>query len=118
MSSSENFASSLDIATWGNVDLPRQRVDMILGLTAQSLEAALGINWLQPQYVLKVPMKGPFKQVKIGTDKALAKLGLILARKQIKPKAGGWGDVIDAIGGIADDQSDVPPPKRPFPWEK
>ena len=111
------FNRSLDIATWGTVNLNTEYVNMILGLTAQSLNAALGLSGLNPDYVLKVPVRGPFGNVQIDTGAATSKIALLIARKQALPQAGVWGNILGAIGDIADDQSDVPPPKRPFPWE-
>jgi|GEM_PF-2470599 len=112
------FNGSLDVALWGTIDLPRRYVDMILGLTAQSLALTLGVPNLSPNYVLKVPIRGPFDDVKIYKDEAAAKIAFLLARKHTLPRAGVWGNLLDTLGDLADDQSDVPPPKRPFPWER
>ena len=105
------------MALWGDINFVRRYVDMILGLTAQSLKAALGISGLDPSYVLQVPVKGPFGNVQVDKGTATSRIALLIARKQVAPRAGVWGQVFGAIGGMADDQSDVPPPKPPFPWQ-
>ncbi len=111
------YNKSYQIATWGDVDFNRSYVDMIVGLTAQSLQSTLGIAGLPPEYVLQVPLKGPFGNVKLAKSEAVAKIAVLIAREQGKQVGGIWGGVIGALGSLADDQSSVPPPKRPFPWE-
>ncbi|CCB89043.1 AsmA family protein [Simkania negevensis] len=111
------YNRAYQVALWGDINFVRRYVDMILGLTAQSLRAALGISGLDSNYVLQVPVKGPFGNVQVDKGTATSRIALLIARKQVAPKAGVWGQVFGAIGGMADDQSDVPPPKPPFPWQ-
>jgi hypothetical protein len=106
-----------EIALWGDLNFRRQSVDMILGLTSQSLRAALGIQGLDSQYVLQVPIQGKFDHIKIDKSRAISKIALLIARKQMAPQSGVWGQVFGAIGDLADDQSNVPRAKPPFPWE-
>ena len=109
---------SYQIATWGRIDFNRSYVDMTLGLTAQSLNRAFGLI-LPPDYVLTVDMKGPFGNVKVDKGAAIAKIALIVAGNTgLVPQEGIAGGVFGIIQGFAHDQSDVPPPKRPFPWER
>lgn len=112
------FNRAYQVALWGDINFRRRFVDMTLGLTAQSLRAALGIRDLSPEYVLQVPVNGPFGNVRIDKGAATSKIALLIARKQVAPQAGVWGQVFGAIGGLADDQSGVPPPKPPFPWQQ
>ena len=51
------------IATWGNIDFPQDYVDMIIGLTAQALQAAFGITKLPADYVMLVSAKCPVGDV-------------------------------------------------------
>ena len=106
------------VCLWGKVKFPSRKVDMTLGLTAQALRAALGIQGINDDYVLKVPVKGPFGKVKIDTGSATGKIAFLVARKHLAPKTGIFGQVLGAVGDLADDQSDVPPPKIPFPWQE
>ena len=112
------YNHALQVCLWGDINFVRRYVDMTLGLTAQAMASALGIKSVAPDYVLKVPVQGPFGNVEIDTGAAAGKIAFLIARKQVAPKAGIWGQVLGAIGDLADDQSDVPPPKPPFPWQK
>lgn len=111
------YNHTYQVCLWGKVKFPSRKVDMTLGLTAQALRAALGIQGLDDDYVLKVPVKGPFGNVKVDSGSATGKIAFLLARKHLAPQTGIFGQVLGAVGDLADDQSDVPPPKPPFPWQ-
>jgi len=111
------YNKAYQVCLWGNIRFPKRYVAMTLGLTAQALRSALSIKGINDNYVLKVPVEGPFGNVEIDTGAATGKIALLVARKQIAPKAGIWGPVLGPVGDLADDQSDVPPPKTPFPWQ-
>lgn len=116
------LANTFDIALWGQLDFPAQQVDMVLGLTAQALRKAFGIQKLPDDYVLTIPMTGKTDDVKINTTKAAAKVALLLATQQkvLTQKGGSAGAL---IGGLLKQMAtlpgneDVPPAKHPFPWE-
>jgi len=119
-------ADTYEIALWGNVDLPDDYVDMILGLTAQCLKRAFGIKNLPPNYALQIPMKGPMNDVKINTGKATAKIALLLAwqQKDLAGAIGGGvggaivGGFLNKLGSLPDKDANAPPAKHPFPWEE
>ena len=64
------LADTYDICSWGKFDLVKDYVDMVLGLTAQTLSKSFGIKNLPDNYVLTLPMRGPSNNVQINTDKA------------------------------------------------
>ena len=111
------YNQAYQIALWGTLDYRKRFASMALGLTAQSLQAALNIRGLDPNYVLAVPIRGPFGNITIDKGAATSKIAFLLARKTIVPHAGPWGQVFGAIGDLADDQSEIPPAKPPFPWD-
>ena len=111
------YNNAYQICLWGGINFPKRYVDMTLGLTAPVLRSALGIQGIDDNYVLKVPVEGLFGNVKIDTVAATGKIAFLVARKQIAPKTGIWGQVLGAVGNLADDQSNVPPPNIPFPWQ-
>ncbi len=111
------YNNTYEVATWGDVNFRSKNVDMVLGLTAQSLRAAFGIRNIDPDYVLKVPVEGRFGSIEINKKVALAKIALLVGQKHIIPKKSIWGNVLGAVGNLLDDQSNVPKAKRPFPWQ-
>jgi hypothetical protein len=119
------LANTFDIALWGQFLLVDNYVDMVLGLTAQTLNLAFGIKNLPKDYVLTIPMKGPADNVKINSSKATTKIALLLASQQKalqdtlgKSKGGKiLGGLMQQMAQLPDN-GDVPPAKHPFPWEK
>ena len=57
------IGGSFKVATWGQIDLVKDEVNMILGITAETLDKAFGLENLEPDYVLEIPMKGPSDDV-------------------------------------------------------
>lgn len=118
------LADTFDICVWGNFDLVKSYVDMVLGLTAQTLSKAFGIQNLPENYVLTLPMKGPPDNVQINTGKATTKIALLLAwQSQNLTGIGGnagaiVGGLLGKIATLPDSDAKVPPAKHPFPWEK
>jgi hypothetical protein len=118
-------ADTYEVALWGKIDLPKEYVDMILGLTAQCLKAAFGIRNLPENYVLHIPMRGPADNVRIDTGGATTKVALLLAwqQKALAGSLGGapgalFGGLLDAMGPLPDKDAKAPPAKHPFPWEE
>src|SRR5581483_2872856 len=117
------LADTFDICVWGNVDLVKDYVDMVLGLTSQTLSKAFGIQNLPENYVLTLPMKGPSNNVQINTGKATTKVALLLAwQNQNLTGIGGnagaiVGGLLGKIATLPDSNAKVPPAKHPFPWE-
>ncbi|GAB4191190.1 MAG: hypothetical protein Tsb0015_12880 [Simkaniaceae bacterium] len=113
------FNNEYQIAFWGDVNLIKKKVDLILGLTSSALKGAFGLKKMSPDYVLTVPISGPFANIKIDTSEATRKIAILIAKeKGIAPSKGLWGEAFGVIETFADDQSKVPPPKKPFPWEE
>jgi hypothetical protein len=121
------LADTFDICTWGKVDLMQDYVDMVLGLTAQTLSKAFGIKNLPENYVLQIPMRGKADNVQIDTKKATAKVALLLAWQQTgaagaagalgKGAGGVLGGIMSKVTPLPDFDAKVPPAKHPFPWE-
>lgn len=119
------IANTFDIALWGKFNLPKDHVDMVLGLTADCLQVAFGITNLPKDYILQIPITGKTNNVQIDKAGATTKIALLLAW-QNKALAGGmaggfggaiFGELLDKIGPLPDFDKKPPPAKRPFPWE-
>lgn len=116
---------AFDVCYWGNISLPQDKVDMVLGLTASCLKKAFGIKDLPEKYVLQLPVTGTLTDIEINTDKATAKVAALMLWQQ-KAIAGALskspvgalvGELINKLGPLPDEGVSAPPPKHPFPWE-
>jgi hypothetical protein len=110
------LADSIHLCTWGNVNLIKDQLDMILGLPADTLQTSFGIKNLPKNYILKMDVRGTTKEPDIATASAGAKIAALAAAGQI-PKKGVFGGIVDIFTKPQEDEYD-PPAKRPFPWEK
>jgi hypothetical protein len=118
-------ARTYQVCTWGEVSFVKAKVDMILGLTASCLKKAFGINDLPSNYVLQIPVRGPFHDVHVDSSKAKGKIAALLLWQQkdlagniVGGKAGNLlGKFVNKALPLPDSDSKAPPPKHPFPWE-
>ncbi len=117
------LAESFHLATWGKVDLPKDQVDMILGITAETLDDAFGIEGLPEDQMLQIPMRGPTSNVQVDWGKAALQVAQMMAGKKLSDKIPGGGLIGNILGG---GKTAPPPPpgsessktEQPKPEEK
>ena len=105
-------ADTIHICSWGNIDWIHDRLDMNLGLPADTLKSAFGIDPLPREYVLKIPISGSTQNPKLATGTALAKIAALLAAQKTPHKLSNG-----ILNIFTQSDADVPPPNHPFPWE-
>lgn len=114
------IANSIHLCGWGDVQLSGGTLDMRLGIPADTLEQSLRIRSLSRNYVLQIPVHGTVQDPKLDTGSAAAKIGAFVAGKQISKlskKTGVLGGLFNQAP-LSQEDTEVPPAKRPFPWEK
>lgn len=103
------------IATWGVIDFPKDRVNMIVGITAQALAQALDLHGLNESVMLQVPVQGSINNAQIDNTKITTRLASLVAQHKGGPEGLVIGTVLDIANGK---QGKVPPPTtNPLPWE-
>lgn len=105
-------AKSVRFCTWGNIDLVKDKLDMTLGLTAETLKKAFGVKRITDNYVLKIPITGSIRDPKLGVAAGAAKIAALVAAQHAPKGAGGL------LNLFLQPDSDVPPPNQPFPWDQ
>jgi len=112
--------SGVHLCGWGTIDFPGSRLNMRLGIPADTLQDALGIEGLPRNFVLQVPVGGTLQDPEFDTGPAAAKIALLTAGQRlpkISKKTGIFGGLIKQFTQIHEEE-DAPPPNRPFPWER
>lgn len=109
-------ADRYPIALWGKVDLVKDRVRMIVGITAQALKAAYTISHLNERYVLQLPLTGTLDNVAIDKAKATARVTALVAQSHGSKEGIMIGGVLDLLSGGGKEDA-VPPPSGPLPWD-
>lgn len=113
------FDKAFDLAVWGRVNLPKEYVNMTLGITEQALRQGFGLAGLPKNFVLQIPMSGHYGKVTVDTEIAATRIAFLIGKLSGLSKHGGaFGSIFDTLGELANDQGSVPPPKKPYPWDK
>ncbi|MDP1608034.1 MAG: hypothetical protein Q8L98_01825 [Chlamydiales bacterium] len=113
------LARSIHLCAWGKITLSNEKLRMYLGLPADTLASSFKIAHLPSDYVLKIPIHGTISDPELVTGPAIAKITALSASQNLPlPKpAKIFGKVLQqAIVEVKNDP-DIPPAKRPFPWE-
>lgn len=111
------LADSIHICTWGDIDLLKSQLHMFLGLPADTLRQAFGIKNLSDTFVLKVPISGTTQDPDIEKGAAAAKIAAMVAGQKIPKKGEVFGGLVNQFIQIQEEKG-IPPPNRPFPWER
>ncbi len=110
------IAGGFPMALWGKVDLIKDRVRLVLGISAEALESAYGIDNLDDSYMLQIPLSGTTSHAEIDGTKATARITALVAHSQGTPEGTLFGGVLDLVGGGIDEWR-VPPPSSELPWD-
>lgn len=112
------LADSIHICSWGKVNLLNEELNMYIGLPADTLASSFGITGLSSDYVLKIPLRGTISNPDLVTSPAVAQITSMAATQALPvPKVGKVLDKITKTASQIKNDKDVPPAKRPFPWE-
>jgi hypothetical protein len=103
------------IATWGQVSLAKDKVNMIIGLSGKALFKGFNIQGLGYDYMLQIPYKGPISNASFDKKKATAKIAALIASNR-GPEGLLIGTALHiASGGLMEEKA-PPPTTNPLPW--
>ena len=108
------LADSLHICSFGSIDLISYKVDMLLGITADALEKSFRLSGLSEDYIMEIPLKGNINKLKIDKKFALSKIAELLAPQRGESHL----SFKDLFKMFKPESKKIPPPKRPYPWER
>jgi len=109
-------ADHYPVALWGKVDLPKDKVNMVIGLTPQALMYAFNLKGLDKNYMMQIPFKGKIGDASIDKTQAAARISALIAQKQGGTNGMLLGTVLEIAGGALNEDN-VPPTKQPLPWD-
>jgi hypothetical protein len=112
-------SNAFPIALWGNIDLIKDRVDMRLGLSAQTLRRAFALVIINSDFLLQIPILGPVSAPRIDTAGATTRIAGLRLQQTPFPPTILFGSLLRATTSISDrNEPDPPPPTTtPFPWQ-
>jgi len=110
-------ANRYPLACWGNMNLVTEKINVILGLTASTLNQTFGINGLDKDFILQVPVRSYNGKMEIDKSKVVTKISTLIAKMTNKNKENWMGNLLSLI---VEDPTENPTPKpttTPLPWE-
>ncbi len=111
-------ANAYTLASWGKINLKAHEADLVLGLSAQTLNDVFNINGLDDDYLLQIPLYSRQGKVEIDKKKATAHIGALIAQTKGGSKGKILGGMIDMAFSNKDEIKAPPPLTQPFPWAR
>lgn len=105
------------LAAWGTVNLDRDRVDMIIGLSGAAIGSAFNISNVPKSYILQVPFKGPLNNPSLDKARVVGRLSALAAQSQGGAHGMVFGTVLDILSGGLKEASPPKPTTQPLPWQ-
>lgn len=109
------------VCQWGEFNFLKDKLRLNLGLTSSCLQKAFKIDHLPEEYVLQIPLKGNFGNMRIDKTKATNKVAqLLLFKQQATAKENSSSLLKEFLGKtslLPDFDFQVPPAKKPLPWD-
>lgn len=106
---------ALHICIWGNIFLTNYKLNMILGIPADTLTQTFKIKNLPKNFVLQIPIKGTVQSPEIRGKKLGKKIAQLILLMQSSNEEEKNSKILQKIGLI---DKDPPAPNKPFPWDK
>jgi len=110
------IADSIHVCIYGDINLINDKLDMTLGIPADTLEELLKIKSLPENYVFQVPVKGKLDNPKINLSRTASKLAMLLTSEKKNEKIPEVPELLDILEKF--DEKTPPPPNQAFPWQK
>lgn len=115
-------ADKLHMITWGDVDVGRDRINMVVAIPEESLKALkLQIVTTTPERGLQIPITGSSSNPKIDTTRATARLaGAGILNNAGDKRLQIFGGILQAAAATMGepDQPIPAPTTQPFPWDR
>lgn len=108
------LAQTIHFATWGNIDLSTEKINMLLAITPGTLSRTLGANHIGDDVYLQIPIKGTMGSINADWSKAATELtGMGIQKIFRNPLGDLLGAAVSKVGSL---QNEKVPPAPPLPW--
>lgn len=105
------------LATWGNVDFIKNRIDFIIGLSGKSLEGYVKVPVLPENALIQVPYKGKIGKASVDKTKVAAQIAALVSASSGTPQGLGLGALLGLAAGSFNEAPPPEPTTQPFPWD-
>jgi hypothetical protein len=105
------------IAAWGDVDIGRDRVNMVIALAGNAISRAFNVPSISNSYFLQLPLTGRLNNPSIDKAKAVARISALVAQSRGGPEGLLIGTVLDIASGGLTERAVPAPTTNPLPWQ-
>ncbi len=113
------LANDFPIATWGKIDLMKNKIDMTLGLSGRAIAKGFDIPKLDPNYMVQIPIHGQTQSPKIDSGLATTKITALKLQQHRGNTTSLIGGLLEVATTIVEKDAPVPAPTtHPFPWAR
>ncbi|MBA3957995.1 MAG: hypothetical protein H0X51_06350 [Parachlamydiaceae bacterium] len=104
------------MAVWGRINVPRDTVEMRIGITGTALYESFGIKGLGSDQMLQIPLTGSLNHASIDRAKATARISALVAQDQGSSAGLVIGTVLNIAGGGLTEDKVPAATTNPLPW--
>lgn len=104
------------IAAWGKVNIPKDNVNMVIGLSGAAISRAFSVPGIKKGFMLQLPLRGTMKNTSIDKSRAVARLSALVAQSQGGPQGLVLGTALGIASGSLSEESPPSPTTNPLPW--
>lgn len=106
------------IAAWGDVDIGKDRVNMVIALAGNAISKAFNVPAIPNSYLLQLPLTGKLNNPSIDKTKALARISALVAQSQGGAEGLLIGAFLDIASGSLTEKPVPAPTTNPLPWNE
>lgn len=111
------LAQTAHIAMWGSINLINNKVRMVLGIDATTLQKRFNIS-VKPNEMFQIKMRGTTEKLDLDWSAATTRIGFLVAKTSTGPIGQIVGGILEQIVTALGEEPTPPPTTSPFPWEK
>lgn len=110
-------AHSYTLANHGTINLKTHQADFILGIPGQTLQYAFGIQGLDENYILQIPLHSANGKVEVDKKKAMTRISALVAQTHGGTKGKLLGNILNMT--LSEKGKPYPSPTtQPLPWQE
>lgn len=104
------------LALWGSIDIPDDKIDMVVGLSGSALQSAFKVPVPELDYMMQFPLRGKIGSASIDKRRAAARIAALTAAAAGGPHGLVLGAVLGLASGVFTDPKPPAPTTSPLPW--
>jgi hypothetical protein len=110
-------AQTYPLANWGTINLMTHQTNFVLGVPSPTLQYAFGIQGLDENYILQIPLHSANGKVEIDKKKAMTRISSLIAQTYRGKKVKLLDNILDMALSEKSESPYPSPTTQPLPWQ-